>query len=176
MNLWYIALRSFSPAHKDWQRYIEQTGLKSLREIISLDQILCPPAIQRFETDDWNHNVHENFFNDYFLDLDYLVRRSSSFENIHILAVARAPTKEIRDAFTSVNFRFIGYDITDRYGSNSILSNCGPLPLAFGPRDLSSYGLIYTYKRVSEVQKALSQYYADELSDCIIWALWQRIV
>jgi hypothetical protein len=175
MNLWYIAVRSFSPAHKDWQKYIEQSGLKSLREIISLDQIICPPAIRRFEAEDWNHNVHENFFSDYFLDLDYLVRRSSSLENIHILAVVRAPDKEIRDDFASVHFRFVGYDLTDRYGGNSILTNCGPLPLAFSPRDLSSFGLIYTYKRAAEVQTAINHYYADELSDCTIWALWQRI-
>jgi hypothetical protein len=175
VTLWYLAIRSFSPAHKDWQSYLEQTNLKTLREVITIDQILCPPAIQRFEADDWKHNVHDSFFNDYFLDLDYLVTRTAHLVNIHILAVARAPTKEVRDDFSNVHFRFVGYDLTDPFGSTSVLTNCGPLPLAFSPRDLSSHGLIYTYKRISEVQQALNRYYADELSDCTIWAIWQRI-
>jgi hypothetical protein len=175
MTFWYIAVQSFSPIHKDWQKYLEQSGLGSIKEIISLDQVLCPPAIKRFEAEDWNHNVKGNFFNDYFLDLDYLLRRSSGLENINVLAVIQHPDHEVRDEFNDLKFRFLGYDLTDHYGSVSALTNCGPLPLAFNFRDLSSYGLIYTYKRASEVKQALENYYADEFSNSIMWAIWQKI-
>jgi hypothetical protein len=175
MALWYIALQSFSPLHKDWKQYIEQSGLSSIKEIISLDQVLCPPAIKRFEAEDWKHNVKGNFFNDYFLDLDYLLRRTAALENLRVLAVIQHPDHEVRDEFNNLNFRFLGYDLTDHYGSVSALTNCGPLPLAFSPRDLSSYGLIHTFKRANEVKQALGKYYAEEFSDSILWAIWQKI-
>ncbi len=175
MTFWYIAVQSFSPTHKDWQKYLEQSGLGSVKEIISIDQVLCPPAIKRFEAEDWKHNVQGNFFNDYFLDLDYLLRRTAPLENIHVLAVIQHPDHEVRDAFKEINFRFLGYDLTDHYGSVSALTNCGPLPLAFTPRDLSSLGLIYTYKRASEVKQALEKFYAEEFTKSILWAIWQQI-
>ena len=175
MAFWYIAIQSFSPIHKDWQKYLEQSGLGSIKEIISLDQVLCPPAIRRFEAEDWKYNVQGNFFNDYFLDLDYLLRRTAPLENIHVLTLVQHPDHEVRDEFKDLNFRFLGYDLTDHYGSVSALTNCGPLPLAFSPRDLSSYGLIYTYKRALEVKQALETYYEDEFSNSIMWAIWQKI-
>lgn len=175
MTFWYIAVQSFSPAHKDWQQYIEQSGLKSVKEIISLDQVLCPPAIRKFEAEDWKHNVQDHFFNDYFLDLEYLSRRVASLSNIHMLAVLKNPEFEVRDAFNHLNFRFLGYDLTDHYGSVSALTNCGPLPLAFHSRDLSSHGLIYTYKRAAEVKQALQKYYVEEFEKTLMWAIWQRI-
>jgi hypothetical protein len=175
VNRWFIAISSFSSAHKDWSKYLEQSGLSTVKEIISIDQVLCPPAIRRFETEDWNHNVQMHLFNDYFLDLEYLIKRTKELENIHVLSVVQNPDKEIRDDFKDINFRFLGYDVTDHYGSVSALTNCGPLPLAFNFRDLSSYGLIYTYKRASEVREALKKYYAEEFSQSLIWGIWQRI-
>jgi hypothetical protein len=175
VNRWFIAVNSFTPAHKDWKTYLEQSGLNSVKEIISIDQVLCAPAIRRFEAEDWKHNVQEHLFNDYFLDLDYLIKRTKGLENVHVLSVVRNPDKEIRDDFQDVNFRFLGYDLTDHYGSASALTNCGPLPLAFTHRDLSSYGLIYTYKRAAEVREALQRFYAEEFSQSLMWGIWQRI-
>lgn len=175
MKPWYIAIRAFAPDHKDWSRYIEESGMKHIREIISIDQVLCPSAIRRFEQEDWKHNVPGHFFSDYFLDLEYLLKRTKGFESTHILRVIQNPTREVRDLFSDLKFRFLGYDLTDSYGSVSALTNCGPLPLAFSPRDLSPVGLIYTYKRAVEVQQALEHNYTDEFADSLMWAIWQKV-
>jgi hypothetical protein len=63
-------MKQFDPASRDdWQKYIEWSGLTQLREVITLDEILCPLAFDEITDEDWQYNVHEDFKTYFFRDL-----------------------------------------------------------------------------------------------------------
>lgn len=76
MAVVYSAVKQFDPACGGaWQKYTAWSGLKQLREVVSLDLILCPTVFEDLIAEDWEHNVQENFKITLFHDLDYVVRR-----------------------------------------------------------------------------------------------------
>jgi hypothetical protein len=76
MPVVYTAVQRFDPACGErWQRFIEWSGLKQLREVVSLDLILCPTVLGELTAEDWRHNVQEDFKITLFHDLDHVLRR-----------------------------------------------------------------------------------------------------
>jgi hypothetical protein len=78
-SLLYTAVKACSPETRaDWPGYIAWSGLTQLREIISLDTLLCPNVFQKPPTltdEDWKHNVKADFKTHLFYDLDHVLRR-----------------------------------------------------------------------------------------------------
>jgi len=171
----YIAVESFNPEWgESWLKYIEGSGLKQLTELISLDCCLCPCAIDKLEDEDWNHNVHEDFMTEFFVDLDYLIKRTEKLTLINILAAVQNPLVESTSVFKDQRFTFKGYDLVEKGKGISALTNCGGYPLAFKNTELSNIGLVTKFVRAQEIQASLLRYYQDDHhANCEIWALWR---
>ena len=63
----------------DWDEYVAWANLPQLREVISLDGMLCPDVIGELETQDWDYNVHEDYHIFFFRDFEYLRARVQNF-------------------------------------------------------------------------------------------------
>ena len=172
---WYAAVEAFGPKSGDvWDNFIKESGLKQLKEVVTLDGILCPDIIEELTPEDWKHNVPEDYVFFYFRDLDYLLRRIGSQYGVNILALVRNPDEECGNQYISDDFIFQGYDLIDIGGSNSALTNCGGFEKAFSNEELSSVGLLSTLNRAIEVQNLLKGNYPDEPhANCNIWAIWK---
>lgn len=176
-GFWYITVQRFEPSFGEaWDKYVAWSGLRQLSEVVSLDIALCQPVLtaSHFTEEDWQHNVHADFFCDFFLDFEYLHNRTSKDTKTQILAAIHEPTKEVCGMMPAKGFRFAGYDLIEEGGGISALTNCGGFPKAFRNEELNRLGLIDTFKRAKEVQETLPVQYPDEAhAECEIWALWR---
>ena len=172
---WYAAVEAFGPKSGDvWDSFIRESGLKQLIEVITLDGILCPDVIKELSPEDWQHNVDEDYVFFYFHDLDYLLKRIDSFDRVNILAIIRNPSEECCSQTFDERFIFQGYDLIDIEGGISAITNCGGFEKAFANEELSSVGLLSTFKRAIEVQNLLKGNYPGEPhANCNIWAFWK---
>lgn len=175
INPWYVAIKPFNPlCGKSWTGYIEWSGLKHLKEVMSLDVSLCPRVIRNINKKDWEHNIHEDFLLDFFWDLDYLITRIKKFKSARIIAVLRDPNAGCRNALRDERFVFLGYDIVDVHVDVSILTNCGGFPKVFKNEELSEIGLIRSFSRAIEINRDLKIHYPDHPhTKCNVWGLWK---
>ena len=62
MPVVYTAVQRFDPACGErWHGFVEWSGLKQLREVVSLDLMPCPTVFGELTAEDWRHNVQEDF-------------------------------------------------------------------------------------------------------------------
>jgi hypothetical protein len=55
---WFIATEPFGPWSGDaWSSYVAWSGLSQLRELVSLDETLCPTALPDIAERYWPHIV-----------------------------------------------------------------------------------------------------------------------
>jgi len=169
----YIVTERFDPARgADWADYISWSGLTQLREVVSLDSILCPKVIDEILQADWHHIVNEDFMLDYFTDLDYLIQRVGVLDGRNLLCVYKNPESVHNPA--DPRFELEGYDLIDVMGGVSALSNCGGFPLAFENDELNEVGLLPTLDRATAVRAALmSNYPAEPHANCDVWAIYR---
>lgn len=176
MLVMYSAVKRFDPAcGEPWRDFLNWSGLSQLREIVSLDGILCPGIIEELTDEDWRHNVQEDHKLHLFYDLEYLLGRVAGYERVNILALMQNPTDddELR-SFSDDRFVFSGFDLMDLQLGNSALLNCGGFPKAFSPHDLAECGLLKDHAKALLVQKLLRSEYPDCFdADCDVWAIWQ---
>ena len=60
MPVLYSAVKRFDPAcGEPWRKFIEWSRLTQLREVISLDLMLCPTVFQDLIAEDWQHTETE---------------------------------------------------------------------------------------------------------------------
>ena len=176
MTVAFTAVARFGPDRDDWQKYIEWSGLTQLREVISLDGILCPSVIQELTDEDWQYNVHEDCKTHLFRDPDYLLRKVAENNRVNVLAIMHEPTVSDLNSFIDSRFVFRGFDLVETGGSISALVNCGGFDKAFASTDLSDFGLLTEHAKASNVQRLLRSEYPDERhAECDLWAIWQRV-
>ncbi|MEI7685244.1 MAG: hypothetical protein WCL32_09470 [Planctomycetota bacterium] len=176
MPVIYSAVQRFDPICGDaWNKFIDWSGLTQLREVISLDGILCPSIFQELAPEDWEHNVQEDFKTQLFRDLDYVLNKAVGNNRVNVLALKQEPTPAELFEFADPRFVFRGFDMIECDGGNiSALVNCGGFPKAFSTTDLSEYGLLGDHAKALKVQKLLQAEYPDEQhADCDLWAIWQ---
>jgi len=175
MTVVYSAVSRFAPDRTgDWQAYIRWSGLAHLKELVSLDGILCPTVVQTLEDADWHYNVHEDHRTHLFHDLNYLLRRTAGSEGVNVLGVMHEPEAHDLIAHADPRFIFRGFDLIETDGSISALSNCGGFSKAFSTTDLSEYGLLADHGKALDVQQLLLSNYPDEHhAVCDVWAIWQ---
>jgi hypothetical protein len=128
MPVIYSAVQRFDPACGDkWTKFIGWCGLTQLREVISLDGILCPSVIviDELTVEDWQHNVPADFQTSLFHDLDYVLNKVAGNESVNILALIQEPTTVELASFDDPRFIFRGFDLVERSGEVSALVNCG---------------------------------------------------
>jgi len=175
MPVIYSAVKRFDPAcGQRWRDFIDWSGLTQLREVMSLDCILCPNIIQDLTDEDWLYNVQEDFKITLFHDLDYLVKRVAGEGQVNILALLQNPTEEEVHSFSDRRFDFRGFDLVELQTGISALVNCGGFDKAFAGSELSECGLLTDHAHALRVQKHLREEYPDEPhANCDLWAIWQ---
>jgi hypothetical protein len=178
MPVVYSAVKRFGPdSGESWQKYVEWSGLTHLREVVSLDMMLCPTVFQELTDEDWRHNVQEDFKITLFHDLDHVLRRVVGEERATVLALAQNPTAADLGSFADRRFVFRGFDLVELQTGISALVNCGGFDKAFAPADLSECGLLPDHAGANNVQKRLRAEYPDEPhANCDMWAVWQMKV
>jgi hypothetical protein len=172
----FLAKRPFDPSAGDrWDRYVAWSGLSQLREVVTLDTMLCPTLPEELTAADWDYNVHADYRVFFFRSLDYLLKRVAADVPLNILAVLQNPTEDDLAAVSLPGFAFAGFDIVDVHGDVSALTNCGGFEGVFANAELSELGLLSDLGRAREVQTSLGVQYPEEPhADCHIWAIWRR--
>jgi hypothetical protein len=175
MPVVYSAVKRFDPACGEaWQKFIAWSGLTQLREVVSLDRILCPTVFGELTAEDWRHNVQEDFKITLFHDLDHVLRRVAGDDQASVLALMQNPTEDEVRSFHDARFAFRGFDLVELQTGISALVNCGGFDKAFAPTELSDCGLLADHARALTVQKRLRAEYPNEHhADCDLWAVWQ---
>ena len=175
MPVMYCAVERFDPTWADsWSKFIDWSGLTQLREVISLDGILCPSIFQELTDEDWQHNVREDFKTSYFHDLDYVLGKLAGRDRANVLAVMHEPPPAELMSFTDHRFVFRGFDLIEQGGNISALVNCGGFPKAFFSTELSDCGLLADQAVASSIQRKLQAEYPDDHhAECDVWAIWQ---
>lgn len=178
MPVVYTAVQRFNPACGErWQGFVEWSGLKHLREVVSMDHLLCPTGLGELTDDDWQHNVQEDFKLTLFHNLDHVLRRVTMDEQVNILALFQNPTEDEVHSFHDDRFALRGFDLVELQSGISALVNCGGFDRAFAPTELSDFGLLADHARALVVQNRLRAEYPDEPhADCDLWAVWQMQV
>ena len=105
-------------------RYLAWSGLHQLRELVTLDNILCPTVPEELVAEDWQHNVHADYQTHHFRSLDYLRRRVAGETGVHILAALRDPAPATVEAGAE-GFALMGFDLVDQTVDVSALTGCG---------------------------------------------------
>lgn len=177
MEVLFVAKRPFDPSvGEGWDRYVAWTGLSQLREVVSLDTMLCPTVPEELTAPDWEHNVHADYLVFFFRSLDYLLKRIMAEGRLNILAVLRNPTAADLTGVSLPGFSFAGFDLVDVCGDVSALTNCGGFEGVFTNAELSELGLLTDLSRAQAVQASLRLKYPEEShAECHIWAIWRRV-
>jgi hypothetical protein len=173
---WFIATERFTPdAAESWSTYIAWSRLTQLREVVSLDPMLCPPVLPTIKPEYWPYIVNEDFMLNFFVDFPYLLQQVAGIPQKNVLCVFRnPPSQPIAPAVAS--FEFLGYDLVDIMGSASALTNCGGFPDVFSNAELSTTGLLPGLERAGQVQARLRSLHPEEPhANCHVWAIFRFI-
>ncbi|WP_120495227.1 hypothetical protein [Kiloniella sp. EL199] len=171
----FIATERFGPWDgKAWVKYIEWSKLTQLKELVSLDGLLCEPVLSVTKDEYWPYIVNEDYMSDYFTDLNYFLNEVSEIVNKNILCVFKNPISSPKAPSGKLKFEFLGYDLVDLEGSVSALSNCGGFPLAFSNEELNQFGLLESHDRAAKIRILLKAYYPEERhAACHLWAIFR---
>jgi hypothetical protein len=94
MTPWFIATEKYDKSHASWAKYIAWSGLTQLREVVSLDSMLCPTLLPDVKTEYWTHIVNENFMLRFFLDEQFLRQEVQEINPKNFLCVFRNPPSD----------------------------------------------------------------------------------
>ena len=171
----FIATEKFDAEDGErWRSYCAWANIPALREVVSLDGLLCTHLVKEFTEDDWAHIVNADFRLDYFRDLDYLLRRVSSCHRRNVLGLYRNSPQHIMNPPAPHAFTFLGYDLIEEATQVSALVNCGGFPKVYSNEELNEFGLLKDFDRASEVQVRLPEAHPDEPhADCELYAIWR---
>lgn len=175
MTLAFVAKRRFDPtAGERWTRYVAWSGLSQLRELVSLDEMLCPTVPETLIEADWNYNVHADYQTSYFSSLQYLQQRVAGKADLNILAILQNPSHAELDSTDLADFSFVGFDLLNVCGDVSALTNCGGFAEVFANAELSELGLLRNLERAYEIQGRLrAEYPGEPHAQCHVWAIWR---
>ena len=172
----FIATEPFGPWHDSWAGYVQWSGLTQLKELVSLDAILCRTLLPDTKDEYWPHIVNEDFALDYFTNLEFLLKQTSAIAQKNTLCVFRNPPVQPNAPSAPLSFEFLGYDLVEGGGGVSALTNCGGFPDAFGNDELSPVGLIATRERAAAIQRDLARLHPNEThAQCHIWAIFRAL-
>jgi hypothetical protein len=171
----YAARRRLGPQHGErWTAWVAWSGLVHVRELVSLDTILCPEAPERLVAEDWEHNVHADYQVMHFRSLAYLRQRVGGTPDVNVLALLQNPAASEVAQIRPAGFDFAGFEVLDVHGDVSALTNCGGFPEVFAGGELNMLGLLSDLSRADDVRRELrSAYPLEPHAACDVWALWR---
>jgi hypothetical protein len=175
MTIAYTAIETFDPSDGEtWTNYVNWSGLDHLKELITLDGLLCPSLIDDLTEEDGRYIVHTELIYGMFYDLRYLLGRIQTDRKHQVIATMREPAACDICRFTDERFEFKGYDLIEDETCISALTNCGGFDLAFSRADISDCGLVAEYERACQIKEALVKHYPEEPhAHCALWAIWR---
>lgn len=158
------------------EKYIEWSKLTHLKELVSLDGLLNRLVFKPdFESkDDWKYIVNDGktsilFFN----SIDYVLEKIEGLKHFNFLAVIKEPKKE--KVNLNADFEFVGYDLIEKEGNISALTNCGGFDETFSPTDLNQYGLVSNFEKVKIIQTELPKNNPESHhADCYLYEIWRH--
>lgn len=175
---WFIAVERFGPAQgQSWLKYIEDSGLTQIEDLVSLDTMLCPPVLKETLEEYWPHIVNESGYLQFFRDLDFLrgALAAASSKEARMLCVFRNPNEPPTLPPELSSFRFLGFDLVEADSGVSALSNCGGWP-ELKNEELSKWGLIADHKRALQLQEVLPRAHPEEPhAQCDVWAIFAEL-
>jgi hypothetical protein len=171
----YAARRRFGPdAGERWTDYVAWARLPQLRELVSLDTMLCPAFPEELVSEDWQHNVHADYRITHFRSLDYLRRRTEDVDGLNLLAILREPSAADLERVSLPGFVFAGFEVLDVHGDVSALTNCGGFDEIFAPEELNPLGLLDERGRAVAVRRRLrAEHPGEHHAECEVWAIWR---
>ncbi|MBA2329740.1 MAG: hypothetical protein H0V91_08985, partial [Flavisolibacter sp.] len=119
MTFWYTAKNSFDPSYGDgssWKKYIEGSKLTQLKEVVSLDTMLCELT---FDPDYDNEELYkyiicdQHYVTDLFNSFDYVLKNVQDKSDFNLLALIKEPDQEYKNIDLK-DFEFAGYDLLDK--------------------------------------------------------------
>lgn len=150
--------------------------MTQLKEVVSLDGILNGLAFEPvFDSKyDWNFIVTDGeMITPFFNAMDYVPEKVKGLKYFNLLAVLKEPVKEKADLET--DFESVGYDLTEKNGGISALTNCGGFDETFSPTDLNEYGLISDFDKATQIQKELPiNNLTEQHADCYVYEVWRH--
>ena len=177
MQPWFRAMRRFDASNGSrWTDYVAWSGLTQLDELVSLDSMLCPDAFERPPDGYWDHSPEGPRILDGWpvISLPFLLSRLAERSRYNVLALFLECDEPHLTDVEDLPFTFLGFDLIERGGDISALSNCGGFPDAFANVELSSKGLLTSGKRARDVQRLLRECYPNEAhADCELWAIYR---
>jgi hypothetical protein len=157
-----------------WHEYVKWSGLFQLRELVSLDGMLCPTVLPMIKDSYWPHIVNEDNLLSFFTDLDFMLAEIDDLRQVNVLAVLRNPTAEEFRALSRPDFSFLGFEVLDQDHSVSALTNCGGFPDVFANSEINALGLLDDFNRASEIVNNLRLAHPEEHhADCNVWAVFR---
>ena len=170
----YTAVKRFDPETRpDWAKFVGWSRLTQLREVVSLDDLLCPNLFRELTAEDWDHNVQADLKTHLFRDADYVAARVAGHA-ANVLALIEEPSLDDVASFNDPRFAFCGFDLVEEQGGISALTNCGGFDHAFVPADLSECGLLADHAKAVVVRQLLKTKYPDNPhARCCMWAIWR---
>lgn len=176
MSEWLYTIRERLTAQQQpFDDYRAFSGFHHIKELVTLDSMMCPDLVDELRTADWDHNVQEDFRTSLFRNADYLLTRQPLDAQKHqLIAGFESPPAQL-DA--PIGFAICGHDIMDSYFGNSTLTNCGPIPEVFQPTEVNSFGLIDDRDRAFAIRDTMRALQPDDphLGNCEVWLLARRI-
>jgi hypothetical protein len=163
------------PSGERWTSYIEWSGLKHLKEVVSTDNLLCPSVITDLIDSDWKYNIHADCCTHFFRDWQYLRKRIDYDPQLHnILGLVESPTSLV-DA--PDEFEFCGFDILDSWNDISVLTNCGGFPDVFKNNEVNQFGLLNELARANEIAGVIREQNPEDphCCDCRVWFLCRYV-
>ena len=119
--------------------------------------------------EDWQHNIQQNNYLFWFSDWHYLRQRQSwESDTQQVIAIWEAPlTRQSPPEY----FQHCGFDIVDRDGEISVLTNCGGFPDLYTFEDVNQFGLLDNLNQTQTIVNNLHQKYGDDYHcrECQIW-------
>src|SRR4051794_22370637 len=128
MTFWYTARDTYNPSFEGgtgWTKYIAWSRLIQLKELVSLDSILCGLSFVA----DYEHEeiyryavIDDGYATDLFNCLDYVSSNVHKKSNFNLLAVVKEPDQDCKNVQIP-DFDFVGYDLIDKEYNVSALTN-----------------------------------------------------
>ncbi len=174
--LYTIRQRCTPETLEGWEGYIAFSGFTHITELATLDSMMCADIITDLVDEDWSHNVQEDYRITLFRDAEYMLNRQPLDPLRHqLFAILECPdgTESVPIGFTPC-----GFDLMDSHLGNSTLTNCGPVPEAFDPSTVNTFGLLPDLVTAMKVRDRMRRQRPGEshFGDCEVWLLARRLL
>lgn len=177
MKYLYTARETFVKGDEGWEGYIKFSKLNHLTELVSIDNLLSSSIVEPIYENkkDWDFIFTINqCIQDFYLSLDYVLRRLETKDKFNLLTLGVNPTEDCKNIGID-GFEFVGYDLLDQDYNISALTNCGGFDESFTSSDINEKGLVDDFTRAYDIRKSLLENNPlEHHADTNVIAIWRH--